>query len=62
MRHIVPLIWEAVRGDAAQGTPIDVLSYYRRLGPLRPELSYDQFRKIVLEAVNDIPGAILRLE
>lgn len=52
MRHVVPMIWEAVRSEIAAGRPVDVEALCRRFCSMRPELDSAVIRYAVVEAVN----------
>jgi len=56
MRHIVPLIWEAVRSDVESGQEVDVEAYCRRYCALRPDIQYNLIRNVVVEAVSACGG------
>lgn len=56
MRHIVPLIWEAVRADVAAGSIVDVDAYCERFMLERTGMSEKAFRSLVLEVVAEHEG------
>ena len=58
MRHIVPLIWEAVAVDVAKGTAIDLDAYCERFALERVNVSEEAFRKLVLDVVAEHEGVI----
>lgn len=51
MRHIVPLIWEAVGTSIANGTSIDVDALCHEFLELHPELTRKQIEDVIREAV-----------
>lgn len=59
MRHIVPLVWEAVGADVANRTAIDVDAYCERFTLQRTDLSLEAFRRLVFEAVAEHEGVAI---
>ncbi len=56
MRHIVPLIWDAVRSDVEGGQEVDVEAYCRHYCALRPDIQASLIRNAVVEAVSACGG------
>lgn len=56
MEKFVPVIWEAVRNDAAAGNVVDVDAYCERFATMRPDLCRKDIQDVVLKAVAAFGG------
>jgi len=57
VRHVVPLVWEAVRRDVSAGRDVDAESLLRHFQSLFPELDVRMLRMIIAEAAAAIRGS-----
>ena len=56
VRHVVPLVWEAVQRDVSAGRDVDAESHLRHFHALFPELDVMMLRMIIAEAAASICG------
>ena len=58
MRHIVPLVWQAVGVDVGKGTMIVLDAYCERFALERVDMSEEAFRSLVVEVVAEHEGVV----